>query len=96
MTTNSDLPAGNDKRLNNMVAVTVVAFSVLLGLCNIKDGNIVQAMSVAKADSVDTWGDYQATRTKLAAHRRGGGSAARGAGAAGDRPCGGRSGADEA
>ena len=54
MTTNSDLPAGNDKRLNNMVAVTVVAFSVFLGLCYIKDGNIVQAMSVAKADSVDT------------------------------------------
>ena len=48
-----------------MVAVTVVLFSVFLGLCNIKDGNIVQAMSVAKADSVDRWGEYQATRTKL-------------------------------
>jgi len=30
-----------DKRLNRMVAITVVAFSVFTGLCNIKDGNLV-------------------------------------------------------
>ncbi len=61
-----DLPAeGSNKRLNNMVAVTVVLFSVFLGLCNIKDGNIVQAMQQSKADAVDTWGEYQAARTKL-------------------------------
>ena len=54
-----------DKRLNRMVAVTVVVLSVFTGLCTIKDGNIVQAMQVAKADSVDRWGEYQATRTKL-------------------------------
>lgn len=61
-----DLPAeGANKRLNNRVAVTVVLFSVALGLCNIKDGNIVQNMQQAKADAVDAWGEYQATRTKL-------------------------------
>ncbi len=61
-----DLPAeGANKRLNRMVAVTVVLLSVCLGLCNIKDGNIVQAMTQSKADAVDTWGEYQATRTKL-------------------------------
>lgn len=54
-----------DKRLNRMVAVTVVVLSVFTGVCNIKDGNIVQAMQQAKADSVDTWGQYQATKTKL-------------------------------
>jgi hypothetical protein len=54
-----------DKRLNRMVAVTVVVLSVFTGLCNIKDGNIVQAMQQAKSDSVDTWGQYQATKTKL-------------------------------
>ncbi len=53
-----------DKRLNRLVAVTVVILSVFTGLCNIKDGNIVQAMQVAKADSVDRWGEYQATKTK--------------------------------
>ena len=66
MSIDTDVPAeGSNKRLNNMVAVTVVLLSVFLGLCNIKDGNIVQAMSQAKADSLDTWGEYQATRTKL-------------------------------
>jgi len=54
-----------DKRLNRMVAVTVVVLSVFTGVCNIKDGNIVQAMQQAKADSVDSWGQYQATKTKL-------------------------------
>jgi hypothetical protein len=54
-----------DRRLNRLVAVTVVVLSVFTGLCNIKDGNLVQAMQQAKADSVDTWGEYQATKTKL-------------------------------
>ena len=54
-----------DKRLNRLIAVTVVLLSVFMGLCNIKDGNIVQAMQYAKADAVDTWGEYQATKTKL-------------------------------
>ncbi|MDB5432546.1 MAG: hypothetical protein JWP35_3662 [Caulobacter sp.] len=53
------------KLLNRMVAVTVVALSVFMGVSNIKDGNLVQAMQVAKADAVDTWGEYQATKTKL-------------------------------
>jgi hypothetical protein len=35
-----------------------------MGLGNIKDGNIVQNMALAKADSVDRWGEYQATKTK--------------------------------
>jgi hypothetical protein len=54
-----------DKRLNNLVAVTVVVLSVFTGLCNIKDGNLVQAMQQAKTDSVDHWSEYQATKTKL-------------------------------
>jgi hypothetical protein len=54
-----------DKRLNRGVALTVVVLSIFMGLCNIKDGNLVQSMQQAKADSVDTWNEYQATRTKL-------------------------------
>lgn len=59
------MPEAQDKRLNRGVAATVVLLSVFLGLCNIKDGNINQAMQQAKADAVDTWGEYQASRTKL-------------------------------
>lgn len=53
-----------DKRLNRLVAITVVVLSVFMGFCNIKDGNIVQAMQQAQANAVDRWGEYQATRTK--------------------------------
>jgi len=54
-----------DKRINRLVAVTVVILSVATGLGNIKDGNIVQAMAQAQANSLDRWNEYQATRTKL-------------------------------
>ncbi len=53
-----------DKRLNRRVAITVVVLSVATGLCNIKDGNIVQAMEQAQSRSVDLWNEYQATKTK--------------------------------
>jgi len=54
-----------DKRINRLVALSVVIFSVATGLGNIKDGNIVQAMAQAQANSLDRWNQYQATRTKL-------------------------------
>lgn len=54
-----------DRKLNRAVALTVVVLSIFTGLCNIKDGNLVQNMQQTKADSVDSWNEYQATRTKL-------------------------------
>jgi len=53
-----------DKRLNRRVAMTVVALSIFMGLAQVKDGNIVQAMDLAQSNAVDRWGEYQATRTK--------------------------------
>lgn len=53
-----------DKSLNRKVAITVVVLSVFMGLCGIKDGNIVQAMAQAQSASVDKWNEYQATKTK--------------------------------
>lgn len=54
-----------DKRLNRRIAITVVVLSVFMGVCGIKDGNIVQNMQQAQANSVDRWNEYQASRTKL-------------------------------
>jgi hypothetical protein len=54
-----------NKALNQRVAITVVVLSVFLGLTKIKDDNLVQAMAQAKADALDTWSEYQATKTKL-------------------------------
>ena len=54
-----------DKRLNRMVAITVVMLSIFAGLCTIKDGNIVQGMQQAQANALDSWNEYQSTKTKL-------------------------------
>jgi uncharacterized protein DUF4337 len=56
---------GDDKRLNNLVAITVVILSVFMAVSNIKDDNINQAMQKAKQESVDAWTEYQASRIKL-------------------------------
>ena len=55
----------SNKRLNNLVAVTVVLLSVFMAISKIKDDNINQAMQKAKADSVDAWAEYQSARIKL-------------------------------
>ena len=54
-----------DKALNQRVAITVVALSIFMGLGGVKDGNIGQSMQQAQSSAVDTWGEYQATKTKL-------------------------------
>ena len=54
-----------DKRLNNLVAVTVVILTVFMAISKTKDDNINQAMQKAKADSVDAWAEYQFARVKL-------------------------------
>lgn len=53
-----------ESRLNTTVAALVALVAVMMALCNIKDGNIVQAMSQAQAHAVDAWSFYQAKSTK--------------------------------
>lgn len=47
-------------RLNSAVAVTVAVLATFMGICKVKDGNIVQAMQQAQADKIDHWVFYQA------------------------------------
>jgi len=47
-------------RLNSYVAIAVALLATFLGICNVKDDNIVQAMQQAQADKIDQWGYYQA------------------------------------
>jgi hypothetical protein len=60
-----ELSKGDDKRLNNLVAVTVVLLTVFMAITKTKDDNINQAMQKAKADAVDAWAEYQFARVKL-------------------------------
>lgn len=47
-------------RLNAVVAVTVAILATFMGICKVKDDNIVQAMQQAQADKIDHWAFYQA------------------------------------
>jgi hypothetical protein len=47
-------------RLNNMVAVTVAILATFSGICDVKNGNVVQGMQQAQADKIDHWSYYQA------------------------------------
>jgi hypothetical protein len=57
-------PTPRDK-LNGLVAISVAFAATFTALCNVKDGNIGQAMQQAQANAVDTWATYQAKGTKL-------------------------------
>jgi hypothetical protein len=60
-----DTAKKDDKRLNELVAVTVVLLTVFMAITKTKDDNINQAMQKAKADAVDAWAEYQFARVKL-------------------------------
>ncbi|WP_374563833.1 DUF4337 domain-containing protein [Ideonella sp.] len=47
-------------RLNATVAITVAVLATFMGICKVKDDNIVQAMQQAQADKLDHWSFYQA------------------------------------
>ena len=57
-----DGAAGNRKvaLLNTFVAITVALLATFMGVCKVKDDNIVQAMQQAQADKLDHWNFYQA------------------------------------
>src|SRR5438477_11273819 len=55
--------AGKTK-INSKVALFVAITATFMALCNVKDGNIVQAMSQAQAHAIDAWPYFQAKSTK--------------------------------
>ena len=57
----SDASTGDERsRLGARVAITVALLATFLGVCKVKDDNIVQAMQQAQADKLDHWNFYQA------------------------------------
>jgi hypothetical protein len=56
--------ADENDRFNGMIALLVAITATLMALCNVKDDNVVQAMTVAQTSSVDAWSHYQAKSTK--------------------------------
>lgn len=60
------LEQASKSNINSRVALLVALTATFMALCNVKDGNIVQAMSQAQAHSIDAWSYYQAKSTKQA------------------------------
>ena len=60
--TNDDRQASDRRtaRLNMHVAITVAILATFMGICKVKDDNIVQAMQQAQANKIDHWAFYQA------------------------------------
>ena len=52
-------------RLNAWVAVTVAILATFLGICKVKDDNIVQKMQQDQAKSIDSWSWYQAKKIRI-------------------------------
>jgi hypothetical protein len=52
------------RRLNTWVAITVALLATFMGICKVKDDNIVQAMQQAQADKLDHWNFYQARNVR--------------------------------
>jgi hypothetical protein len=54
------IAASQKARLNTWVAISVALLATFMGICKVKDDNIVQAMQQAQADKLDHWNFYQA------------------------------------
>ncbi|MBW8845281.1 MAG: DUF4337 domain-containing protein [Burkholderiales bacterium] len=52
-------------RLNAAVAITVAVLATFMGICKVKDDNIVQAMQQAQADKLDHWAYYQSRTVRV-------------------------------
>jgi hypothetical protein len=50
--------------LNPAVAITVALLATFMGICKVKDDNIVQGMQQAQADKIDHWAFYQARNVR--------------------------------
>jgi hypothetical protein len=57
---------GQGSRLSTMAAVLVALTATFMALCNVKDGNVTQAMAQVQTKAVDQWSYYQAKSTKQA------------------------------
>lgn len=55
-----DPAAAARARLNSAVAISVALLATFMGICKVKDDNIVQAMQQAQADKIDNYAWYQA------------------------------------
>jgi hypothetical protein len=65
-TIQESIEEADKSKINSRVAIFVAITATFMALCNVKDGNIVQAMEQAQAHAIDAWSYFQAKSTKQA------------------------------
>ncbi len=65
-TISENIEHGRDNLINSRVALFVAITATFMALCNVKDGNVVQAMSQAQAHYINAWSYFEAKSTKQA------------------------------
>jgi len=63
-TIQESLEQTNRNKINSRVAIFVAIIATFMALCNVKDGNLVQAMSQAQANAINAWSYFEAKSTK--------------------------------
>ena len=63
-TVTETIESDDASRLHSAVALLVAIAATFMAVCNVKDGNIVQAMEQAQVNAVDQWSYYQAKGMK--------------------------------
>lgn len=63
-TVNEAVENARESRLNGVIALSVAVSATWMALCNVKSGNVVQAMSKTQVASNNQWSYYQAKSTK--------------------------------
>lgn len=53
-------------KINSLVAIMVAITATFMALCNVKDDNIVQAMSQAQATALNAWNYFEAKSIRQA------------------------------
>lgn len=51
--------------VETIAGVCIVLLATMLGICNVKDGNIVQTMQATKAEEFDKYAYYQARKLRM-------------------------------
>ena len=58
----------SENRLEALVGISVVLLATFLGICNVKDGNVVQQMQLKQGERNNLWAWYQARNIRTAVY----------------------------
>lgn len=68
MATDDSAKERSENLLDSLVGISVVFLATFLGICNVKDGNVVQQMQLKQGERNNLWAWYQARNIRVAVY----------------------------